>query len=185
LRVGSIVASNGLLACVVRSPPVLSSPSRSLHPLSEPHPVNHCLSVHPSPALPLTPPLTRMACLRCVLPVLSSPSSPPYKPLAKTHKTTTHHQIAGRAFDEAKREALLMMPTADTTMAPALSLHQQQEEGGGAGADGGGWGGEEGEWDWFTMLGIERPKVCVCVCGWGGWMDGGEGGADNRLDGVA
>lgn len=53
-------------------------------------------------------------------------------------------QIAGRAFDEAKREALMMMGTTE-----------EEEEGAEAG----------GEWDWFTMLGIERPKVRACVRG--------------------
>lgn len=69
------------------------------------------------------------------------------------HPTHTRAQIAGRAFDEAKQEALMMTGGAED-----------------AGASG--WGGaeqEEGDgWDWFTMLGIERPKVraraCVCVC---------------------
>lgn len=61
-------------------------------------------------------------------------------------------QIAGRAFDEAKTEALLM------TGAPGGGAVWEEE---GQGADDG--------WDWFTMLGIERPKVC-------GWV-----GHPNRL----
>ncbi len=62
-------------------------------------------------------------------------------------------QIAGRAFDEAKREALM-----------AIAVEK--------GGSSSGWdeGMEDGQWDWFTMLGIERPKVRACVRAAGRWL---------------
>jgi len=50
------------------------------------------------------------------------------------------NQIAGRAFDEAKREAMMMMPVPE--------------------------GQEEADWDWWTMLGVERPKGGVWMEEW-------------------
>ena len=74
----------------------------------------------------------------------------PHHPVCLTPPQHTHlpPKIAGRAFDEAKTEALLM------TGAPGGPVWEEE----GQGTDG---------WDWFTMLGIERPKVCICVhmCG--------------------